>query len=222
MDLPSSDDVLAQRTRARTFSWLSEQRAPAGTEQVAAALEMHPNGVRRHLERLAEAGLVERSRSKGGRGRPGDRWAVAADADPGGESPTAYADLARWLVRAIPPGRNRLREIEKAGREIGRELAPGEPGEEPVESLLLAIASLGFQPELKTREEGELVCQLGNCPYRESVRENQPVVCALHRGITGGLVAQLMPEAKLDRFEPRDPDRAGCVVGVSGPVGSDD
>lgn len=223
MDLPtSSDDVLAQRTRARIFSWLGGQRAPAGTEQVAEALELHPNGVRRHLERLAAAGLVERSRSKGGRGRPGDRWAVAAGAGPGGASPTAYADLARWLVRAIPPGRNRLREVEKAGREIGRELAPAEPGEEPVESLLLAIASLGFRPEMETRDESELVCRLGNCPYRDSVRENQPVVCALHRGITGGLVAQLLPEAKLDRFEPREPDKAGCIVAVSRPVPSDD
>lgn len=223
MDLPAnSDDVLGQRTRARIFSWLAERKAPAGTEQVAEALELHPNGVRRHLERLVEAGLVERSRSKGGRGRPGDRWAVAPNAGPGGQSPTAYADLARWLVRAIPPGRNRLREIEKAGREIGRELAPAEPGEEPVESLLLAIASLGFRPELETEGESELVCRLGNCPYRESVHENQPVVCALHRGITGGLVAQLLPEAKLDRFEPRDPDEAGCVVAITGPVGSDD
>lgn len=222
MDLPGShEDVLAQRTRARIFSWLVERRVPVGTEQVAAALELHPNGVRRHLERLVEAGLVERSRSKGGRGRPGDRWAVAPGAEPGGEQPTAYADLARWLVRAIPPGPDQLREIEQAGREIGRELAPREPGEEPVESLLLAIASLGFRPELEARGEGELVCRLGNCPYRESVRENQPVVCALHRGITGGLVARLLPEAKVSRFEPRDPDTAGCVVGVSGPVDSE-
>jgi hypothetical protein len=51
---------------------------------------------------------------------------VAPGAAPTGERPTGYADLARWLARAIPPGRNRLREVEKAGREIGRELAPDE------------------------------------------------------------------------------------------------
>lgn len=217
MDLQvSGGDVLSQRTRARIFSWLAERRAPASTEEVAAGLELHPNGVRRHLERLAAAGLVERSRSKGGPGRPGDRWTAAPGASAGGESPTAYADLARWLARAIPPGRNRLREVEKAGREIGRELAPSEPASEPVESLLLAIASLGFRPELESSDGKELVCRLGNCPYRESVRENQPLVCALHRGITAGLVAELLPEAKLSRFEPKDPERAGCVVGVSG------
>lgn len=222
MDLPiSGDDVLAQRTRARIFAWLAEHRLPAGTAEVAAALELHPNGVRRHLERLAEAGLVERSTSRGGRGRPEHRWAVAPGADPGGTSPTAYADLARWLVRAIVPDGRRLRDVERAGEEIGRELAPAEPGEKPLDSLLLTIASMGFRPELETRDESELVCRLGNCPYRESVRENQPLVCALHRGITGGLVAQLLPGAKLARFEPQDPETAGCLVAISGPPAGD-
>jgi hypothetical protein len=50
------------------------------------------------------------------------------------------------------------------------------------------------------------------------VRENQAVVCALHKGITSGLLAQLLPKATLARFEPRDPDLAGCVVDVSGGI----
>ncbi|HEY1853547.1 MAG TPA: helix-turn-helix domain-containing protein [Solirubrobacterales bacterium] len=220
MDLPiSGDEVLRQETRARVFSWLAEQRAPAGTEKISAALGLHPNGVRRHLERLREAGLVERTRSTGRPGRPGDLWVIAPGADPGGRRPTAYVDLARWLARAIPPGRNRLREVERAGREIGAELAPTEQLEEPLEGFRHAFASLGFRPELEAGAGGGFVCRLGNCPYRESVRENQEVVCALHRGMTDGLVGKLFPDAKLERFEPHDPDLAGCLVGVSGPAG---
>jgi len=223
LDLPpNSDDVLAQRTRARIFSWLLEQRAPASTEALAKALDLHPNGVRRHLDRMHEAGLVERNRSKGGRGRPGDLWTIAPGADPGGQRPTSYADLARWLARAIPPGRNRLREVEKAGREIGCELAPSEPVEDPVEGFRLALASLGFRPELEISGEDGFTCRLENCPYRDSARENQDVVCALHKGITGGLLARLLPATKLTRFEPRDPERAGCLVGVSGPIDGGD
>jgi predicted ArsR family transcriptional regulator len=56
---------------------------------------------------------------------------------------------------------------------------------------------------------------LGNCPYRDSVRENQAVVCGLHRGITEGMLAELAPEATLTRFEPADPDRAGCLLEVA-------
>jgi predicted ArsR family transcriptional regulator len=47
---PSPDDALAQPTRARLFSLLGELRRPAGTDELARRLELHPNGVRLHLE----------------------------------------------------------------------------------------------------------------------------------------------------------------------------
>jgi predicted ArsR family transcriptional regulator len=223
LDLPpNSEDVLAQRTRAEIFSWLVEQRAPTSTEVLAKALELHPNGVRRHLERMQEAGLLELSRSKGRRGRPGDLWSVAPGAAPTGERPTGYADLARWLARAIPPGRNRLREVEKAGREIGRELAPDEGAEDPVEGFRQVIASLGFSPEVEARSSTGFVCRLENCPYRASVMENQEVVCALHKGITSGLLTELLPSTKMTGFEPHDPENAGCVVTVAGSIDGGD
>ncbi len=217
MDLPSaSGDVLAQRTRARIFAQLVERRTAASTEELARRLDMHPNGVRRHLERLHEDGLVERRRSQGSRGRPGDRWLVAAGARPGGERPSGYADLARWLARATPSGPTRRRAIEKTGREIGRELAPA-AADDPAEGFRQVVAALGFQPALDVGGDGGFTCTLENCPYRVSARENPDVVCTLHRGITAGLLAKLDPEAKLTRFEPHDPDRAGCLIGVERP-----
>jgi len=214
MDLPGdSRDVLAQGTRARIFAKLVEQRSAIGTGELAGLLDLHPNGVRRHLERLQEAGLVERRKSRGSRGRPGDRWLVAAGARPGGEPPSGYADLARWLARAIPNSSGRLRAIEQTGGEIGRELAPGAV-EDPVEGFRQVVAALGFHPALEVEASGGFSCRLENCPYRDSVRENPDVVCTLHRGITAGLLAQLDPDARLARFEPRDPDRAGCLVAV--------
>ena len=65
IDLPTPpDDVLAQPTRARLFRLLGELRRPAATEELAARVELHPNGVRTHLERLREAGLVARERPR--------------------------------------------------------------------------------------------------------------------------------------------------------------
>jgi hypothetical protein len=46
------------------------------------------------------------------------------------------------------------------------------------------------------------------------VRENPDAVCRLHRGITEGLLEQLAPGSRLTRFEPHDPDEAGCMVEV--------
>ncbi len=218
MDLPySPEDPLAQPTRAQIFSFLVERRAPQSTDEIAANFGLHPNGVRRHLERLEEGGFVTRSQLRGGQGRPRDSWSISADANPGGQRPRAYADLAGWLAKAIPATRTRLREVERAGREIGAELA-GDAGEDPVESFRQAIAALGFQPALARREDGGFECALRNCPYRDAVRMNQEVVCTLHRGITAGLLERLDPEAELTEFEPHDPERAGCRVEVSRPA----
>jgi len=191
VDLPFPDEVLAQPTRGRLFEILSELKRPAGTVELAERLELHPNGVRLHLERMREAGLVERSRPRRAVGRPRDAWAISSDARPGGEAPSAYADLVRWLARAIPAGPRRLREIEATGRTIGRELAPaGEP-----EAFETVLAALGFQPTARAGEAGEVTFCLGNCPYRDAVRENQEVVCTLHRGLTRGLLDE--PRARV-------------------------
>ena len=215
MDLPSgSSRLLAQPTRARIFAQLVECRTAVSTGEVAKRLGKHPNGVRRQLERLHEAGLVQRLQSKGTRGRPGDLWAVASGARPNGGDPSDYANLARWLARATPSGPSRLRIIENTGREIGRELAP-ERTDDPVESFRAVFAALGFQPMIEI-DDGGFTCTLENCPYRASVRENPDVICTLHRGLSAGLLSKLDPNAKLTRFEPHDPDRAGCVVGVGG------
>lgn len=216
MDLPfSSEDPLAQPTRARIFALLAELKEAASTDDLASQLGLHPNGVRIHLERLTEAGLVERSsQRRAGRGRPGDRWMVAADAQPAGQPPSGYANLAVWLARAIPPGPTRLREVERTGREIGRELAPKET-RDPAEGLRQSLAALGFQPSMDVKEDGSLTCRLDNCPYRDSVRQNAEVVCTMHRGITAGVLEQLDPKAELANFEPHDPDRAGCLIEVS-------
>jgi predicted ArsR family transcriptional regulator len=213
MDLPlPAEDALAQPTRAQIFTFLVERRGPAGTEQVAEHFGLHPNGIRRHLERLLEGGFVTRSRVPAGQGRPRDSWAVAPEAQPGGQRPRAYADLAGWLAQAIPPNAARLREVERAGREIGRELAPS-PSGDAARDLTDALAALGFEPTL-SEDRGGFTCCLGNCPYRDSVKENQAVVCGLHRGITAGILAALDPRAELTEFEPRDPESAGCVIGV--------
>lgn len=216
MDLPEpAEGPLAQPTRAQIFAFLVDRRGPVGTEEVAAHFDLHPNGVRRHLERLEEGGFVTRSRVREGQGRPRDHWAISPDAHPGGHRPRAYAELARWLARAIPPTRTRMRELERTGEEIGRELAPKSAGD-PIEAFRDTFAALGFQPSVDVKSEGGFTCTLGNCPYRDSVRENPDVVCVLHRGITAGILAELDPAAKLTAFEPRDPETAGCLVEVVG------
>lgn len=218
IDLPviaHREDALSQPTRAQLFALLSELKRPAGTAELAEQLELHPNGVRVHLERLAQEGLVERARAETPRGRPPDAWTIAPGAQPGGRAPRAYQDLGRWLARALRSRRGGMRGVEETGREIGRELAP-KGRRRDADALETTLTALGFQPTIEADEGDRVTICLGNCPYRDAVRENQPAICALHRGITRGLLDVLEPQAKLTGFVPHDPDRAGCEIELRG------
>jgi predicted ArsR family transcriptional regulator len=222
VDVPTRPgDPLAQPTRAKLFSVLGELRRPASTEELADRLAMHPNGVRLHLERLQAAGLVTRGRERRARGRPRDLWGISPDAQPGGDPPTAYADLGRWLVRVLAAGKTTVRDVEAVGRQIGRELAPDAGGGSPEQRLHGVLVALGFQPQRETGSGDRLTYCLRNCPYRDVVRERQPVICGLHRGMTRGLLDEIDPATRLSKFEPKDPDTAGCLIVVRGPLAAE-
>ena len=209
-------DALTQSTRARLFKRLADHGRPIATAELAHELGLHPSGVRVHLERLRSAGLISREPVFQTRGRPRYGWQVAPDARPGGNPPDAYRLLARWLARSIPSRPARLRDVERAGRQLGRELVPIGGGASADETIGRTLTALGFAPQRNKGKAGRVLFTLGHCPYRDAVRENQPVVCALHQGLTRGLLDALAPSARLASFVPKDPTRAGCLIGVEG------
>lgn len=230
MDVPvRPGDALSQPTRARVFSLLGDLHRAASTEELAAQLGMHPNGVRLHLERLLEEGLVERRRERQPRGRPRDSWTISPEAQPGGDPPTGYASLSRWLVRALVTSGALIEDMEETGRLIGRGLASEHAGARDEQMLFDTLTTLGFQPEREEAGAGD-VSGLGpagpggghagyvlrNCPYRQAVQERQPLVCALHRGLTSGLVEAMDGDCELVGFEPKDPELAGCLIHLEG------
>ena len=218
MDVPSpAQDALAQPTRARLFALLGSLHRPAPTEELAERVGLHPNGVRVHLERLAEDGLVARHRERRARGRPRDAWSINPDAQPGGDPPTAYAELARWLLRTLLTVHTRTRDVEAVGREIGRELPAGDQAVPAEQRFHDVLATLGFQPEREPAAD-RLTYRLRNCPYRAVVHERQQLICSLHRGVTRGLLDSIDAKTKLSGFEPKDPDQAGCLVELRGPM----
>lgn len=205
--------LLAQPTRAQLFAAIRDLGGEATTEQLARELDLHVNGVRRHLDLMRDGGLLTRARRKHGRGRPRDVWSIAAAADGADRPDENYADVARWLARAIPAEPAALRQVEETGRAVGRDLADHDDASLAA-GIERAFAALGFQPLVRPGADRVLRCELANCPYRASARENADVVCRLHRGMTEGFVEQFDPSSRLTRFEPHDPDQAGCLFEV--------
>lgn len=215
---PKIADPLAQPTRARLFTLLGELRGPTATDELAARLGMHVNGVRTHLETLADAGLIVREREQQARGRPRDAWRISPGAKPGGALPTGYTELSRWLVRSLVANGSSPEDLERVGEEIGSELAAESAPGDPEAQMFDALVALGFAPERERTGEDSLQYCLGNCPYRDTAREKQSLICGLHRGLTSGLIDGLSLDSSLKSFVPKDPDTAGCLVEIQGPA----
>lgn len=214
-----AENALAQPTRARLFSLLSDLRRAAPTDELAELLGRHPNGVRQHLERLRDAGLVSSKLERRGRGRPRDLWSISPNAEPGGRHPTAYAELSRWLTLAIDGGPVEPEAIEARGHQIGLDLIDaGGDATDREARFHDALSAMGFQPQRQSQDSEQVTYCLGNCPYRDAVHERQAVICGLHRGITSGMVTTIAPDSELAAFEVKDPDRAGCVITIAGPI----
>lgn len=218
MESETGRAVLAQPTRARLFALLRESGEPLATADLAGLAGMHPNGIRNHLERLRQAGLVERGRSSYGRGRPRDEWTVThsgilAERELAGRGDGEPGRLAEWLARAYPSGSSHRRRIEAVGEEAGLAI-PVETGGDPKLAFLEVLDRLGFDPVAEDAEGG-FDCRLERCPYRDAARENSEAVCALHLGMTRGLLESIDPGFQLREFEPHDPDQAGCLIGVA-------
>lgn len=207
-------------TDARIIAELGRvEGSSLGTAEIAERLGLHPNGVRVQLRRLLARGLVEREQERGGAGRPRDLWHLSARAVTESGRPHVGWAIARSLARAIPATGERLTEIESAGAALGAEFAHGlglTRGEDPVDGLSHALDAMGFAPE-RTDTAGGVCHRLMTCPYADVVGVNPAVVCTLHKGMVRGVLEQLGSGGRVTRFEPRDPDEAGCIVEVELP-----
>lgn len=72
--------ALGDPTRYRIFRYVAGAGHPVTVAEITAHVELHHNGVRQHLAKLCEAGLLEETSSAGGRGRPALRYRL----DPSG------------------------------------------------------------------------------------------------------------------------------------------
>lgn len=105
-------------------------------------------------------------------------------------------------------------------QEIGRALTPAGTRAPAADPLGDVLAAMGFQPRRRAGAAMALY-ELGNCPYRDAVHAGGRQVCALHAGITRGLLQRLAPEARLPGFVAKDPERAGCLIEVEGVTAPD-
>src|SRR5579862_7062641 len=118
--------ALGDNTRYAIYLELARAATPLSTGEIAEALDLHPNTVRPHLERMRDAGLLEVDTDPQGLvGRPQHRYSVARDAPSLGLEPSAFRLLAQLVCSVAARAGIAEDDIAEVGRGHGRTLALG-------------------------------------------------------------------------------------------------
>ncbi len=198
-----ADDPRASRRRD-VLAVLRAAPAPLGAADIAERLGVHANTVRFHLDRLVDAGQVDRvPLPRTGRGRPALAFAVRRGMDAAG--PRDYRLLAELLADGLAGEPDAGERITAAGRARGARLvgAAGEPvpAAEAVDRLVALLDELGFAPERRPADRGWLV-GLRHCPFLEVVRSAGTTVCRAHLGLMQGATAAMRAPVVVESLEP--------------------
>ncbi len=191
--------ALGDNTRYAIYLELARSPVPLSTADIADTLDLHPNTVRPHLERMREVGLLEvETHSAGTVGRPQNLYSLAPDAPSLGLEPPAFRMLARMLASAAARAGVEPDDAAEVGREQGRAdalarapRAPRTPTPSCLDALVAELTDLGFDPAVAgALEASDDVARVAftHCPFRELAEAHPDLVCSLHRGMVEGFV----------------------------------
>src|SRR4051794_21121464 len=144
--------ALGDNTRYAIYLELARSSRPLSTADIADALELHPNTVRPHLDRMREVGLLEVDvDSRGTVGRPQHRYSLSGEAPSLGLEPSSLRMLAGLLAGVVASTGAGPDLIAAVGREQGRRAGEARADAPScVNALMAELNDLGFDPAVAT------------------------------------------------------------------------
>jgi predicted ArsR family transcriptional regulator len=187
--------ALGDETRYALYRELASTTTSLSAQELAERLELHPNTVRLHLERLREAEIVDvEARHRGTVGRPQHRYFLAAGAPGLGFDPPAHALLAGLLAALAERIGADAEDAADTGRAWGAQAARRTRTRSCLRALEGELARLGFEPATSPADgdaEGTTRIDFLHCPFRELAEAYPELVCNLHRGLCEGVVDEV-------------------------------
>lgn len=194
--------------RARVLEAMQSSGGTVSAADVARELGLHENTARKHLDGLAERGLVERRLAEhkagqsAGRGRPAFSYrALMRQAEPDARV-REYVGLAGALARHIgATSANPEADAIAVGERWAQDVAAADTAalKQPVViHIIKAFDEMGFAPELD--EDGSIA--LTRCPLLDAVQAEPAVVCGVHFGLARGLMRAHGADASRTRLTP--------------------
>lgn len=216
--------TLGDNTRYAIYLELARSSRALTTAEIAETIDLHPNTVRPHLERMREVGLVSvRVGGRGEIGRPQHRYSLAPDAPSLGLEPPVMPVLARIVLSMADRLGAQPADAHATGADEGaRRALPYRSAASSLEALVSDLDRLGFDPVVSDGESASIgeavhdraVIAFANCPFSDLVDEHADLVCSLHHGLIAGFVAQ-MGDTEVQEF-CTVAHRTPCQVTIAG------
>jgi predicted ArsR family transcriptional regulator len=212
--------LLAEPNRKRLYDLVIGHREPVGRDDAAEALGMSRELAAFHLDRLAEAGLLDTERRRrGGRSGPGAgrpaKFYRRTHRDVTVSLPPRHYDVAADLMAAAlgrvgtSDGAEALALVARergadAGRDARRKAGTG-ARRRSVMSLFDVLRAGGFEPRVEMTSG---TVGLRNCPYDALAADHRDLTCGMNLAWAQGLVDGLGLPASVEL----DPGHGRCCV----------
>ena len=220
--------VLAEPLRRRFYLHVASSTEPVSREAAAESLGVSRSVAAFHLDKLAEAGVldVEYRRPPGkrgpGAGRP-TKFYRRPERELDFSVPERRYDLAAAiLAQAVSDARERAIPVDQAlrvaardfGRVIGASLDDATDGvsENELERVLAILTAHGYEPD----RHGDVVT-LQNCPFHVLADQHRELVCGMNLNMLEGV---LEGAAAPDLTARLDPTPGRCCVTMHAGAGS--
>jgi predicted ArsR family transcriptional regulator len=206
--------LLDDPVRRGLYEYVSARRHGVSRTEAAAATGIGRTLAAFHLDRLAEAGLVEVTfarppgRTGPGAGRPAKLYRRAAAEHQVSVPPRDYrvaAELLADVVDMTGAEPELQRSARSRGAAAGRAARQQEPGLPDDDLITGALTARGYQPY---RDGGEV--RLRNCPFHLLAGSHPPLICGMNLALLEGLLSGAAVTGLTARLDPRPGDC--CVV----------
>jgi predicted ArsR family transcriptional regulator len=201
--------ALREPVRRAVYEYAARSAEPVGRDDVAGALGIGRTLAAFHLDRLAEAGLLDVSferrsgRTGPGAGRPAKLYRRSAVEHAVSLPPRRYLDAAGLLAEAVERAgadEHLFEAARRRGQAMGREAGAGA-------GLVEVLAGQGYEPVPRAGR-----VELGNCPFHAVAQDYPPLVCGMNLALLEGLVEGL---GEAGAVPCMDPAAGRCCVAIA-------
>lgn len=208
-------NVLADPTRYYIYQYILNKHREVTVQEIADSFDIHPNVARLHLSKLETVKMiVSKSKKTGKGGRPSRLYRLSDEVIQLHFPSRDYQLLAKISLQAISIlGEQGLEALSKSGKTLGMEMMNQSliHSEKTVEQLSFqnkiellkdAAKKAGLNPEFHASEQdGEIVLQVYNCPFKEIASSNPEAICTMHNAFLSGMFETVFENVKIKEFE---------------------